>query len=576
MSVAYSRPLEGYPCMASLADTSAIPVPNSLARDAFAWKNLGGVQLAAGNYREALSSYEQALRLRPDFGEACNDLGIVWQRLGDWSKAEAYYRQAIRLIPGLAVAYNNLGTALRGQGKWAEAFKAFEEAVRLEPDNPDMALTLGVNLQEHGKLDRAVGCYRQALRLRPDHAAASRHLAFALTEQGMLDEAVSQCRETLKRQPDDAMTYYLLSEMAAEGRCHFTEAELECVRAILASNRGSTSERSLCSFALAKVLNRQGCYDEAFGYFQEGNNLNKRLLKERSFFFDAQDHEALIERVIKTYDQAYFDRVKGWGTDTDLPVFIVGMPRSGSTLVEQVLASHPQVVGIGEIGEIHQFMPRSEAAAELHAQPLLADEAAARKLATDYLQWLAKAGHGATRVSNKTLQNFVHLGVVATLFPGARIIHCRREPLDTCLSCYFTNFQNVSFASSLDDIGTYYRTYDKLMTHWSRVLPVRIHEVCYEDLVHDQEGVTRKLLTYCGLDWHEDCLAFFNTRRAVRTASNIQVRKPISAQAIGRWKHYRAHLGPLFKALGRSIENKVTRDLPLGAGFGEPVNVRTL
>ncbi|HWY88997.1 MAG TPA: sulfotransferase [Gemmataceae bacterium] len=533
----------------------------------------GQLSLAAGKLREAVASFEEALRIRPDFGDAYNDLGIAWHHLGEWARAEGCYRQVTRLMPSCGAAYNNLGTALRGQGKWAEAFEAFEQAVRLEPNNPDLALSLGVNLHEQGKLKRAVGCYRHALRLKPGHAAASTHLARALIEQGLLGEALEQLRETLKFHPDHALAYYLLSEMVAEGRYQFAPEDFSRMKAIMASSRSSDSERSLCTFALAKVLNQLGRHDEAFGYFQQGNNLNKRLLKERNVCFDAQGHEALIERVIEFYDQAYFEGVRGWGTDTDLPVFIIGMPRSGSTLVEQILASHPQVIGVGESGEIHQFL-KSGTGAKLYGAPLLPDQSAASKLATDYLQWLAKAGPGAARVTNKTLQNFLHLGVIATLFPRARIIHCRRDPLDTCLSCYFTNFRNVAFDSSLEDIGAYYRSYAKVMAHWSRVLPLRIHEVCYEELIHNQEAVTRKLLAYCGLDWNEDCLAFFNTRRVVRTPSAIQVRRRISAQAIGRWKYYRHHLGPLFKALGWSVAREIETSTSVAGAGGVNLNAQ--
>jgi hypothetical protein len=245
--------------------------------------------------------------------------------------------------------------------------------------------------------------------------------------------------------------------------------------------------------------------------------------------------------------------------DTEMPVFIIGMPRSGSTLVEQILASHPEVFGAGEIGDLPRFMTEyavsqaSSPANSILSPPfLLRDQRAARELAAHYLESIAAFGTGAARVTIKTLQNFLHLGMIATLFPRARIIHCRRDTIDVCLSCFFTNFQNVDFAWSLSDIGVYHRSYQKLMAHWSRVLPLPIHEISYEELIQNQEAVTRKLLAFCGLDWDERCLAFWSTRRVVQTASAVQVRKPISSQAIGRWRHYRSHLGPLFEALGVS------------------------
>jgi tetratricopeptide (TPR) repeat protein len=527
---------------------------SSNGSNATAWKHLGDVHLIARNANAAVANYEQALRLRPDFAEAYNDLGNAWQHLGGWDKAVQCLREAVRLQPSLGPAYNSLGNALRAQGKLAAASEAFQQALRLQPNNPEIAYRLGVTLHEQGELDQAVECYRQVLRLNRANADVMNSLGTAFKEQGLLDEAIAQFRETLKLQPNHALAFYNLSKFVAEGRYRFAADELDRIKACMASGNCAAADRSQFGFGLATVLHKQGSYDEAFAYFKEANDLRKRILEERNVSFDAQGHEALIDRVIATYDRAYFEGVRGWGTDTDLPIFIVGMPRSGSTLVEQIISSHPQVFGAGELGEVPLYIARFvvEANPNLYTTPVLPSRGAARDLATDYLKRMANLGKGAARVTIKTLQNYMHLGVIASLFPRARVIHCRRDPFDVCLSCYFQNFQNIDFASSLEDIGVHYRAYEKLMAHWSRVLPLEIHEVANEDLIHDQETVTRKLIFYCGLEWDERCLTFFNTRRAVQTASSVQVRKPISGQAIGRWKHYRAHLGPLFKALGRS------------------------
>ena len=510
----------------------------------------------------AVANYEQALRLRPDFVVAYNHLGIALQGLGAWTRAADCYRHAIGLMPSFAPAYNNLGNTLKAQKKWTEALEAFEQALGLEPGRPEFAYNLGVALHEQGDVDRAVGYYREALRLKPDYPDASNNLASALKELGLLDEAVTQFRETLKLHPHHALAYYNLGKFASEGRYHFAADELDRVKSFMASERCSPSERSLCHFALAMVLDRQGSFDEAFAHYQEANFLKKELLRQSNISFDARGHDAMIDRVIATYDQTYFERVRDWGVATDLPVFIVGMPRSGSTLVEQILASHARVFGAGEIGEVPWFVARyvEESNPNLYATPVLADRDAARNLAADYGARIARRGRGAARVTIKALDNYLHLGVIATLFPGARIIHCRRDPVDVCLSCYFQNFQR-DYAWSLEDIGAYYRSYERLMAHWSRVLPLEIHEAGYEDLVHDQEGATRKMLAYCGLDWDERCLTFYNTRRAAQTASAVQVRKPISGQALGRWRHYRSHLGPLFQALGRSADREELRSV---------------
>jgi tetratricopeptide (TPR) repeat protein len=510
---------------------------------------------AAGAVTLAVECYEEAVRLQLDFAEAYNNLGNLCQQRGEWERAVTCLRRATELKPALAPFHSNLGNALRGRGKLAEAAQSYEQAARLEPDNPDLAYNFGVALHDEGDLDRAIENYHRALRLRPNFAAASNKLAIALKEQGLVDEAVLQFRRTLELAPGHAHAYYNLSELAGVGRYQFTASELERIKGLLASPDCSAVDRSLYAFTLASVLDKQGAYDEAFDYYRIGNELRKRYFEEHGLGFDAQEHKALVTRIIEFYGRSYFERVKKWGTATELPVFIIGMPRSGSTLVEQILASHPKVFGGGEIGEVYHFISQFSDNAgpltdpHLYRTQFLPNLRAARRMADAYVRSIDQRGQGAARVTIKTLENHLHLGVIATMFARARIIHCRRDALDVCLSCYFQNFQNVAFACSLEDIGAYYRAYEDLMAHWARVLPARIHEVNYEELVHNQEAVTRRLLEYCGLDWDERCLSFWNTRRVVRTASTVQVRKPISTQAIGRWRHYEAHLGPLKKMI---------------------------
>jgi len=487
----------------------------------------------------------------PQTAETHNDLGIAQQQRGDWQGALRSFNQAVLINPSFAPAFNILCNAFRRLGNLTEATQAFEQALRLQPENPDIAYNLGIVYHDQGELDKAVHAYRQALLGKPVYAAeVSNNLGTALKEQGLLEEALAQYQETLTLQPDHALACHNLSSFASEGRYRFPTEQIVRFKDYMASQRGSPSERALYGFTLGTLLNKQGSYDEAFAFYQQANDLRKRFFLERNVRFDAKAHEALCERIMEHFGKSYFGLVKKWGHNTELPVFIIGMPRSGSTLVEQILASHPQVFGAGEIGEILSFFKRFTSLELLYTTPFPPNIRSARQWGADYLCHLTRLGHGAARVTVKTLENFLHLGLIATLFPRARIIHCRRDPLDVCLSCYFTNFQKSDFAWSLEDIGIYYRTYEKLMSHWSRVLPVPIHEVRYEDLIQNQETVTRNLISLCGLDWDQSCLSFFNTRRPVTTASTVQVRKPISSQALGRWKHYRAHLGPLFKALG--------------------------
>ena len=517
-----------------------------------AFFNLGNTLFRLGQLAEAAKCYRQALGSSLNHAEAHYNLGNILVEQKQLVEAVQCYRQTLRINANHAMAHNNLANVLNKLGRKQEAAAAYQEALRLEPERPEILYNLGTFHHEQEELDQAVACVTVALRLKPNSPDASSNLAEILKEQGLLDDAIAQFRQTLELQPNHAFATYNLSELAATGHYQFPPAQIEIIKAFLALGNCPPSDRDLFCFTLAAVLDQQGAYDEAFGFYQQANDFRKHHFEENNLAFDGKKHQALVDRLIATYDSGYFQRVQAWGTDSELPIFIIGMPRSGSTLVEQILASHPQVFGAGEFGEVPRFASRLAMTpqAELYDSPVLPDERAARELAASYLESITKPAREAARVINKTLDNFLHLGVIATLFPRARIIHCRREPLDVCLSCFFHNFKELSFTCSLEDIGTWHGCYEKLMAHWAWRLPLPIHEVRYEELVHHQREVTEKLLAFCGLNWDDRCLAFHKTRRPVRTSSAVQVRKPVSTQAIGRWEHYRAHLEPLFKALG--------------------------
>lgn len=471
---------------------------------------------------------------------------------GHLPRALAHYEQTVKLQPDHGEAHDRMGVVLWKLGRWPESLTAFERAAGLRPSDAEIATHLAEALRELGQPDRAAHYYRQALSINRAQPGAAKGLGFALTQVGVLEEGIAHLRDALKQQPNQSQIYHTLSQLAAEGWCELSAEELDGMQTIACSASAPPFERSQCAFGLGLVLHERGAYDEAMGYYRLANNLKKSVLREQGIQFDAARHEAMVDRIIAHFDRAYFDRACGWGSDTELPVFIVGMPRSGSTLVEQILASHPQVFGAGECGDFQQVMKRLDAGAPVdrYSIPIVHSREEALHLRTEYLRWLREIHATAARIINKTLHNFLHLGLIATLFPRACIIHCRREPLDACLSCFITNFKIVDFAWSLEEIGAYYLGYEKLMAHWARVLPAPVKVVRYEDLIANPEPITRDLIASCGLDWDDRCLAFHKTRRVVKTASAIQVRKPIHKRALDRWRHYRAHLGPLFAALG--------------------------
>jgi hypothetical protein len=290
--------------------------------------------------------------------------------------------------------------------------------------------------------------------------------------------------------------------------------------------------------------------------------------------FDPCAHQAGVDQLIRTFDAVYFRRVRGFGISSELPLFIVGMPRSGTTLVEQIVASHPQVFGAGELRDVERIA--LSLAAHLGndvGYPSCLAKApaeAVRAMAERHLHRLTALAGGSVRIVDKMPTNYLHLGLIATLFPQARIIHCRRGPLDTCVSCYFSYFRGLPFAWDLEELGRYHRSYDSLMAHWKAVLPLPVLDVSYEELVDNQEAISRRLMEFCGLDWDERCLAFHETPRPVHTASTMQVRQPIYKSSVGRWRRYEAHLQPLVRALSGPPEGMGDHAGPETGGGGVP------
>jgi tetratricopeptide (TPR) repeat protein len=347
----------------------------------------------------------------------------------------------------------------------------------------------------------------------------------------------------------------MLADLAANGHYRFPEALLERMEALASDPSSLPRNAATLHFALALLLEKRGAEEDAFEHYRQANALKHRLLHEAGRAFDPDRHDRAIDQLIAAYSPAFFQRVRGFGLDTELPVFIVGMPRSGTTLVEQILSRHPSVFAAGELtkgGQLAEELPIRLGTAEGYPRCLdRLDQPTAQSIAEDVRQRLARRGGPAARVTDKGPLNYLHLGLLATLFPRARVIHCRRDPRDVCVSCYFQYFQDeADFTWDLSDLGRYYRAYERLMEHWRRVLPAQPLDVVYEELVTDPEPVIRRLVAFCGLPWDDRCLASHESRRPVQTLSKLQVRRPIYTTSVGRWRRFEKHLGPLLEALG--------------------------
>jgi tetratricopeptide (TPR) repeat protein len=507
--------------------------------------NLGINSMKQKRLDEALASFRSALALKPESVTALNCLGNVLTAKGQIDAAIASYRQALCLQPDLA-AYNNLGLRLKEQLRLDEAASCFRQALALVPNSVEVLVNLGSCLKEQAQLEQALACFQEAVRLRPQCAEAHSNWASALMDLGRLPEALHHYREALRAKPHYPHAFLGLGELVLQGMYQFTEEEESQLRWLAAWDDLTFRDRISLQFLRASLLDRQQCYDEAFAVFHQANALRRQFLQERGDAFQAEQHRIRIDGLIAFFDRSYFQQVETVGLETDLPVFIVGMPRSGTSLVEQILASHPQVFGAGERKDIRQIVATLARTHEdsTGCTPRI-DPDTARSLAEQYLNRLAALGGTSLRVTDKMPENYLHLGTIFTLFRRARVIHCRRHPLDVCWSCYTQNFQGLGFASSLDDLGMCYRAYLKLMAHWRTVLPRPMLEVDYEELVANPENVSRRLIAFCGLDWDERCLAFHANLRVVQTASRVQVRRPMYKESVGRWKRYEKYLKSL-------------------------------
>jgi tetratricopeptide (TPR) repeat protein len=401
---------------------------------------------------------------------------------------------------------------------------------------------------EQGHFEEAQAHYREALVHKPDLPAAHCGLGTVREELGDFKDAESCWRTALRYDPRLAGAYSALATLL---RGKLSDEDLAGMRQLLADPDLHEGRRSALHFGLAQVLDARGAYQEAAESMRQANALALAGAEKRGQGYDPAAHARFVAQMITVCSPSFFERTRGIGVESERPIFIVGLPRSGTTLTEQILASHSQVFGAGE-----QRLAREDfealAPQEAQALELLArlDRTTARRLGAQHLERLRELNADRRHVADKMPDNYMYLGFLAALFPQAKFIHCRRDLRDIAVSCWITNFGSIPWANDLGHIATRFAEYRRLMDHWRRVLPVPVLEVDYEETVADLEGVARRLVGWCGLDWEPACLAFHEGKRPVRTASVSQVRQPIYKRSVARWRHYEKALGPLFDRLG--------------------------
>lgn len=511
---------------------------------------LGQQHHRAGRLEAAERQYRMVLESYPDHPVALNLLGVLAVSAGQPKAAVDLMSRAAKANGRDPAIRNNLGNALLLTGEPAKAVVQLKKALALAPKFPEALCNMGRALRKLGRAEQAQTWFRKALAVKPDLVDARAGLGKALRDLGRMDEAVEELRRAIALNPGSAAGYANLTRAKK-----FTEddPEREQVEALLSRGDLKRADRSRLHYVAGKICDDLRRYDDAFEHFRQANELSGTA-------FDRERAAAATDRLIDTLSAEFLAERRDFGDPSERPVFIVGMPRSGTTLAEQIVASHPHICGAGELetmihvaGAVHGLTGGDRGYPDCIAD---LTPSAVRDLARRYLTELKRYSRTAARVTDKMPHNFDKLGLISLLFPRARIIHCRRDPIDTCLSCFMHEFhEKHTYNCDLVSLGLYYREYERLMAHWHAALPTALFELRYEDLVADQQAMSRALIEFCGLPWDDRCLAFHKADRSVQTPSAWQVRQPIYTRSVERWRHYERHLGPLIEVLGQTEDN---------------------
>jgi tetratricopeptide (TPR) repeat protein len=512
-----------------------------------AWVGRGNALAKREHHDQALAAYDKALALKPDVPEAYLGRGNVFTTLKRYKEAFAAYDKALGLEPDLAEAQLGRGNVLTAFKRHDEALAAYDKALALNPDLTGAWLGRGNICIEIKRHDEALAAYHKALALEPTLADAYNSIGNVLRELGHLQEAQDAYLKALQLDPDDAGIYVNLANCK-----RFTQRDdhLSAMETLAAKSDLSQAKRMQLDFALGKAYGDLNDYSRSFTHLLAGN-----AAKRATITYDEASAFTLFDQIEMVFTRSLIAQKSGGGDPSRLPIFIIGMPRSGTTLIEQIIASHPMVYGAGELETFSKLFltvrgPEGNTLNYPEFVPVL-DHSAVRQIGTRYIDEVRKLAPFGERVTDKMPSNYYFVGLIHLALPGAKIIHSIRNPVDTCISCFsklFSAEQNHTY--DLAELGRYYTRYEQLMAHWHCVLPAQsILDVHYEEVVADVEGQARRIIAYCDLPWDDRCLKFHEIYRPVRTASATQVRQPIYKTAVGRWRAYEKHLGPLLKTL---------------------------
>ena len=506
---------------------------------------LANTLILQGRHDTAEKVLHTALRLAPASANTLHTLGSIYQLRRQLNMAVDYYTRSLEINPDQPRTHNQLGYAMYTLGKIREAIHHYREALRLAPRYSEAYLNLGYSLLLTGDAEQAQSAFNQVLVIDPDNLDAIAAVAILLDNKGDFEGVYDRCLPLIKSGIKHSGIGLAYASVCRHFAC--CEHAVEYLEAILESGQHKITTEEQLHFALGDLYNNLGKYDDAFAHYSQGN-------ASKPDTFRPFEYSLVNQAIIGTFNWQFLTSAPRSNHISQRPVFIVGMPRSGTTLAEQILASHPHVFGAGELTDISDLVDslNRELGATTgfpHNMRGLTQEMI-DSMASTYLAHLNILAPDSSRIIDKMPQNFIYLGLIALAFPQARVIHCVRDPRDTCLSIYFQNFNDQqNYSCNLAHIGFYYRQYHKLMQHWKSLLEIPIMDIHYEDMVNNTEELSRRLMAFCGLEWDDSVLNFYKIKRTVVTASYDQVRQPIYHSSMQRWRHYERHLEPLLKAL---------------------------
>ena len=523
------------------------------ASNVIARKNLGDCYVQQEELEEAMEVYADAYEIDSENADLCVAIGKVWLEISDKGEASSWYQKALTIDEENIPAQCGLANIIRDSGKLEQAKAMLEPLLEKEPDNIEVLMSMADTLWEDGDAETALEHLRKVQKLQPQRTALHAKIGHILSSSGDVDKALEEYHTALEQSPKCIPA---LNGLATSQRGKLDLSYVKTIEELLENKKLRAGALGSLHNALAYYYDKQKDTKKAAEHMKKGNEYQWQHKSKRGWEYDVKQYEDHITRLIKTYTPEYFDKVRDLGNQDETPTFIVAMPRSGTTLTEQILARHSKVLGIGERNFAGQAFSRftntgmDEKDEDLsNLQNITKEEIAS--ITRHYLAQLQelkdKAGKSdALRVVDKMPDNYSLVGWILTLFPNAKIIHAKRDARDVALSCWLTQFGAIRWACDEEHLRERIRQYQRIMDHWHKVIPDRFIEMNYEDLVANQEEESKRLIEYIGLDWDEDCLKFFESDRIVRTASITQVRQPIYNKSVARWEAYKDHIGELF------------------------------